>query len=76
MAGEQLQLETVAAPAAGVADFHAQVRGTTRPLLRSRWYSPAHWQFIGFVRDHLSDFVEQGGITSTPMQASLLDELS
>ncbi len=76
MAGEQLQLETVATPAESVPDFRAQVRDMTRPMLRSRWYSPAHWRFIGFVRDHFSEVVKQGGITSTPMQASLLEELT
>jgi hypothetical protein len=87
MAGEQLSVEMgvrpaespaaspAESPAESVPDFRAHVRVIIRPLVRAHWYSPAHWRFIGFVRDHLTDAVAYGGITSAPMQVSLVEEL-
>jgi hypothetical protein len=76
MAGEQVQLETGASPAESVPDFRASVREIIRPLLRASWYAPARWRFIGFVGDHLNDIVDSGGITSAPLHASLVEELT
>jgi hypothetical protein len=82
MVGEHLSSE--ASPATGPflllaecepKSFRQLVRETTRPIVRRRWFSPLHHRLVGFVRHHLNEIVEDGGITSAPLQAALVEEL-